>query len=238
MDRRKIAAAAVAAVMLAALATAGCSAKTGTTASSPDKVTVNGSGTALSKPDRAQLDFGVSASDPDPKTAMSKASAAAARLVTALKKAGIAEADLQTTGVTLSPRYKRVGATTRVTGYGADYSLRATTSDLANVGDVISAGTAAGATSVSGPNFTLSDTNPTKYAALGNAVTDARAKAGTLAKAAGRSLGGVLSMTQSGQSGFAQDYRSGAFFASAMPAAVQPGQLEDRASVTVVFALQ
>jgi len=32
--------------------------------------------------------------------------------------------------------------------------------DLAKVGDVIEAGTNAGATSVSGPSFSLADTNP------------------------------------------------------------------------------
>jgi uncharacterized protein YggE len=121
---------------------------------------------------------------------MNQAAVTSDKVVKALKAAGVTDANQQTTGVTLNPQYAYSnGKPPRITGYQAAVQVRARVTDLAKIGDVIKAGTDAGANSVSGPNFTLSEENPTKFKALDLAVTDAKAKAESLAKASGRSLG-------------------------------------------------
>ncbi len=231
-----------AAILLAVLPLTACTTRVVTGGSDRDTVTVSGTGTALSKPDRADITFGVTAQAVDPKAAMNQAAVTSDKVVKALKAAGVTDDNLQTTGVTLQAQYDYSGGKApRITGYQATVQVRARVTDLAKIGDVITAGTNAGATSVNGPNFSLSDTNPTKFKALDLAVADAKAKAASLAQAAGRPLGPVVSITEgTAQASYQPDYASALLRVPMRSAAVpiQPGTLEDRANVTVVFALQ
>ena len=244
---RRIGAPAAAAALLLAvtLALPGCTTKVVATGATPQEaITAAGTGVALSKPDRADVTFSVSSSAADPKTAMTKAAVVSDRVTKALKAAGIADKELQTTGVTLSPKYTYKNGASLVAGYQANVEVRARVNDIAKVGDVIVAGTGAGATSVSGPSFSLTDANPAKFEARSEAVADAKAKATVLAKASGRSLGAVQSVTEAGAVAANNLMRDGAL-PSAVNAGtaayapdIQAGQLEDRSSVTVVFGLK
>jgi len=112
-----------AAVVAASLS--GCQTKVVTSgATQQDTVTVAGTGVALSKPDRADVTFSVSSSASDPKTAMSKAAVVSDRVTKAVKGAGVADKDLQTTGVTLSPKYTYKDGASLVTGYEATVEAR------------------------------------------------------------------------------------------------------------------
>ncbi len=239
---RRLLAAACAASLLAAALLAGCTTKVVTAGPQSDTVTVTGTGQALSKPDRATVGFGVSATNADPRVALQQASTVSAKVNAALKKAGIADQDLQTGSVSLDPQYTypRTGPP-KVTGYQASIQVSARTKNIDKVGDVIVAGTQAGASTVSGITFDLDPTNPARYDASANAVKDAQARAAAVAKAAGRQLGAVISIGEpqaTGSSSFDTKSLPSGAFAAAAAVPVQPGQLTAGESVTVVFALK
>lgn len=233
----------VVAALLAAVAASGCTTKVVTAGPTADTIAVNGTGTSLSKPDRASVQFGVTASDADPRKAMSQVSAESAKLATGLKAAGIADQDLQTGSVQLSAQYRYPpNGRPVLTGYQASVSIVATTKQVDKVGDVIVAGTQAGATSVGGVTFDLSEDNPARYQASANAVGDARKRAEAMAKAAGRSLGEVVSMGQpqalNSQAALMRGIGLPFGATAGVPFQVQPGQLTAGETVSVVFALK
>ena len=202
----------------------------------PDTVTAVGSGTGSAAPDRAEVSFGVTARAKTSRAAQDTASKAARTVLDAVKAGGAAEKDLQTQQISLDPQRNSAGA---ITGYTASQSVRYLTKDVAGLDKVIAAATAAGATDVSGPQFTMGDTNTARLDAITKAMADAKARAGAMAKAAGRALGPVVSVTEApdstpGPIRFAfGDAKSG------LPSpAVEPGQLDAQAQVTVVFSLK
>lgn len=244
MNRIPLKTAAIAAMALAAIA-AGCSGAPAAGPAAPDTVTVRGTGTALSAPDEARLVFTTFAENADPKAAMTAAGRSGEAIVAALRKAGLDEKDMRTTGVTLQPRYAyREGSAPRVTGYRADIAVQATVRDMDKLADVISAGTSAGALEIQGPSFELSEDNPLRFEALRTAVSDAKARGEAMAEAGGRKLGAVVRMSDSSvRTQPLPDYADAKMavgeMAAAVPAgAILPGQLEMTAEVVIEYSLR
>ena len=189
-------------------------------------ITVNGTGSVTTVPDRATFTFGADARAATAKAAIAQANDSADAIVAALKKDGVAAADLQTSQISLNPQTSDDG--TRVTGYVASSSVTATTS-IASAGPLVDAAVDAGATSVSGPSLSRADTDALYRDALKQAVDDARTKAQALAAGSGLTLGTVRSVVEGG---------------SAMPmplgiatgaAKIEPGTQTVEATVTVTF---
>lgn len=225
-------------------------------------VTVTGSGKVNGKPDIARTTIGVETRANTAEEAVSDVNARMARVVTALKQAGVAEADLRTSTVSLSfernpepPRpYEPAPATAAVTKaapaapppaplppagfYVATNNVEVTVRDLNRAGQVLSAATTAGANQMFGIRFELEDPSALLATARQKAVADARARAEKLAQLAGVKLGSAVSITEldSGSPGpmpaFAM-MRSEA----ANVAPVERGELTVSASVQIVYAL-
>ncbi len=150
--------------------------------------TGRGQGASCARPGR--VTFGVSTQGTDAKKTLGAASKQAEQIVAALKKAGIDAKDLQTSGVSLYPQQDyREGQAPRITGYQASIQVRATIKDIATTGDVITTAANAGATDIGGPTFTLSEQATSRNEAIEKAVADARARAETMATAAGKKVG-------------------------------------------------
>ncbi|MRR12142.1 DUF541 domain-containing protein [bacterium] len=238
-------------IVLAALATAvlllaGCKTEVITSPSDTglDTVTSAGSGKALAAPDTAELTFGITSSDPKAKPALDRASRNADAVSSALQKAGVKKDDIQTSGVRIEPTYAeyREGQAPRVVSYRAYVDLRVRVRDVAIVGDVIEAATGAGASSVSGPTFTLEDDTDAANEAITDAVDDARARAGAMAKAAGKKVGDALIIRETSVEAppIYNDLARGSAQSYALDAAkgIEPGQLDITANITVVFRLE
>ena len=230
----------LAALALALVALAGCG-EAGTTpaGAAANTVTASGAGTAQAVPDTAEMSFGVSTMSANAKSALDEASRSAERIASAVKKLGIADEDIQTQDVSVYPQSVDQNGKQVITGYQASLSVRVKVRDIAKLGEVISAANAAGANEISGPAFTIDDPAPVHAKAIDEAVVDARKSAEAMAKAAGRSVGAVLSMSSSdvglvpGQMYSASDVAGAA---KAVP--IEPGQLAITASVVVVFELK
>ena len=73
-------------------------------------------------------------------------------IIAAVKALGVAEADIQTTNLSLNPQYGN-GPTPKVVGYQISEQIEVTVRDLDKAGDVVDAATAKGATDVNGISF-------------------------------------------------------------------------------------
>jgi uncharacterized protein YggE len=200
--------------------------------SSPAGITVNGSGSTTAAPDRAGFAFGTVSQAKTAAAALAASSEAVTRIIAALQRAGVAKADLQTAEVSLSPRTNDNGDA--IVGYTASNTVSAVVRKLDDAGAVIDAAVGAGANQVSGPNLLVSDQVSAYHQALEAAVADARAKAQTLAAAAGGTLGRVTAISEGGATPI--PLASGAV-AKDSGTPIEPGTQTITAMVSVTFAL-
>jgi len=202
-------------------------------------VTASGTGTTSAAPDLAQMYFGVTIIDADARMALATAGDAAEAITDAVKQAGVATEDIQTANISVYPQYTYgESRATTISGYSATVQVRAKLRDFATIGDVITAASAAGANEISGPTFTLSDDAAARAESITGAVEDARAQAETMASAAGKSLGEVVSMSQTGVTVPVLYGERAAYDTAQSAVPVEPGQLDVTANVTVVFELK
>src|SRR5207253_7418024 len=120
---------------------------------------------------------------------------AAAAVIAALKNAGVAAADIQTSQISLSPQTDQNGTT--IVGYAASASIDVKTT-IGKAGSIVDAAVGAGADGVSGPSLSRSDEDALHRDALKKAVSDAGDKAKAIASAAGLTLGGVQTIVEGG----------------------------------------
>jgi hypothetical protein len=192
-------------------------------------ITVTGNGSVTTVPDRAGFDFTVETKAATAKAALAQNSTAAAAVVAAVKNAGVADADIQTSQVSLSPQTNQDG--TQIVGYSASNSI-SVKSTIAKAGPVVDAAVGAGADGVSGPSLSISDQDSQYRDALKQAVVVAHAKAQTLADAGGLTLGGVQTIVE-GSAQYPVPLAQKADFSAGV--AIQPGTQTVDATVTVTY---
>jgi uncharacterized protein YggE len=198
-------------------------------------VTVTGSGTARAVPDRSRWSFGVQARGDTASATLRSVSTQMAKLLAALRGAGVAKADLQTQNVSLGVRENEDG--TKIVGYSASQSVSATLKSLATAGAIVDAAVEAGATDVNGPDLSPSSTAALEEQALQAAFDDAQAKARALAEKAGATLGRAVTIAEQGATPLPALGAAKASVTGAMPVPIEPGESELQASVTVTFAI-
>src|SRR5215212_7957791 len=132
-----------------------------TGANPTNSITVVGFGEASAKPDVALVQLGVEVTDPDAGKALAGANENIANVTKAIVALGIAEADVQTTGINIfsrdmGPQPTEPGATIPRT-YQAQIMLSVRVRDVTKAGPVIDAAVKAGANNVYGLSFNISD---------------------------------------------------------------------------------
>jgi uncharacterized protein len=156
-------------------------------------ITVTGVGSAYTAPDIAYVSLGVNIADENLANAIKTADTKIAAVKTALKAAGVAETDIQTsqysvyqedTGPNNRPRYHVVNI------------LRSTVRDISKVGDVLNKAVAAGANAVYSVDLSVKDTHATETTARKAAFDDAKSRATELSANMNGSLGQVLSISE------------------------------------------
>jgi uncharacterized protein YggE len=195
-------------------------------------ITVFGTGSANVAPDRASFSFGTVSQAATANAALTASSQSVVRVVAALKKAGVAQADIQTSDVSLSPRMN--DNNNEIVGYTASNTVTATIKKLGDAGDVVDAAVAAGANQVYGPNLLASDQDAVYRTALKAAVAEARTKAETLAAASSSTLGKITAIVEGGGS-TPMPMAVGAAKDSSV--SIEPGTQKVEATVSVTFAI-
>jgi len=193
-------------------------------------------------PDVAYVNLGVQSDGQTARQAMDANSTAMAAAIDAIKKTGIPENNIRTTGINLTPLMSqpRPGdqAPPAVVGYRATNSVVVTVENVARVGDVLDAAVTAGANTAGGVRFAIKDENALRQRALQSAGQAARAKADAIASSLGLRVTGVQSVVEeSGGTPVGAETRAlSAQAANAAPAPpVQPGELTLRVRIRVTF---
>lgn len=195
-----------------------------------DTVTVTGVGSVESTPDNANFSFGVDSRGRTAQAAIAANADAMEKVIAALRQAGAREIATQWVSV-----YAVTDENGAVTGYSASNSVSATIG-VGRAGALIDAAAEAGANQITGPGMSSTDADRLYREALADAVTDARERAEVLARAAGRSLGEITSLSEVGSQ--AIPYAAEAKDAMAASTPVVPGRQETSASVSVTFSLR
>ena len=223
----------VAGVLLTAVALAGVLRPEGAAAveapGGDDTVTASGTGVVTAVPDRAQVSAGVESRAPTARAALAANATAMRKVLDALRASGGKELTTQT--VSLSTAFDQNG---KPDGFVASNIASAETS-LGGAGALIDAAVAAGANTVNGPSLSRSDAEDLYRQALERAVADAEQRAGVLAAAAGRSLGPVTAISESGAVAIPFAAKESA---AADSTPVVSGPQETAATVTVVYELR
>lgn len=164
------------------------------------RISVTGEGEASVAPDMAILNLSVLREAETARAAMTANSEAMKQVLAALKEAGVAERDLQTSGVTIQPRYAQPGnnrgVDPKITGYAVSNALTVRVRKLADAGAILDKAVSLGVNQGGGIVFVKDDPKPTLAEARKLAVADAVARAKTLAEAADIKLGKILSIEE------------------------------------------
>ena len=195
-------------------------------------ITVQGTASVTSVPDRAALSFGVESKGASARSALSANAAEMRRVIAALKAAGAT--DVKTQYVSLSPQYNDKS---EAQGFVATNTVSATIKELAKAGAVIDAAVNAGANQVYGPSLSHGDQDELYRQALKAAVANARANAQALASASNLSLGRVTTIVEGGGAPQPVPFAAAADKAMAESTPIEPGTQETTASVTVTFSV-
>jgi uncharacterized protein YggE len=205
----------------------------------PPAISVSGQGTISVPPDLAHIVAGVASDAKTAREASQANNAAMAKVLAALKGAGIDDKDYQTSRLSLQPQYppNHAGASP-IIGYRASNRVTITLRDVSKVAGVIDTLVAAGANDIGNVYFSVSQASKLLDDAREKAVADARRKAEIYARAAGVTLGTPLGIAEEGLAMPAFRAKVVAAMPEALPTPVAQGEETLSVSVNVVWAIK
>lgn len=203
-------------------------------------ITVTGNGETAARPDIAMITIGVRSEGATAAAALSANNANMAATLKSLKDAGIADRDIQTSGLSINPQYnyERNRSNPEVTGFVASNTVNVRLRDLDKAGSVIDTAVRAGANSLGGIQFGFDDPKEMEQQALRNAVAAAKAKAELLTDAAGVDLGEVLTINASYSVSPQPRPMMARAEAVSDEMAIEAGESTVAASVTIVYEIE
>ena len=160
----------------------------------PPNIAASAVGESRITPDRAMLSVALETQGETAAAAASDNARLQARIVDAVKAAGVAAAQIRTSGYNVYPEYSG-GKAPKVTGYRARNMVQVEIRSIEAIGKVIDAALGAGATNIGALRLFASNTDTARREAITNAVTKAPAEAEAAAVAAGGSLGPMIEFT-------------------------------------------
>lgn len=203
-------------------------------------LTVTAEGRSTRVPDIAEVSTGVVTTAPTAAAAMRDNAARMTAVVEAVKKAGVADRDIQTSGLNLSPQYRyENNAPPVLTGYQASNTVSLRIRRIADTGKLLDALVAVGANQINGPNFVVDQQEAALDEARVAAVKTGRSRAELYAGAAGLKVKRIVSITEGG--GFDPGPRpmlKAAMMDSAASTPVAPGEVALTVNVTMTFELE
>jgi len=123
-----------------------------------------------------------------------------AAVLDALKRAGVAQRDIRTANVSLSPQYRYAeNQPPVIIGYQANNNVSIRFRDIAKSGAILDALVKQGANQIDGPSLSIDQPDAALDEARTDAVKRARARAELYARAAGLTVSRIVSITENGQ---------------------------------------
>jgi uncharacterized protein YggE len=191
-------------------------------------------------PDVAHISAGVVTVAPTATAALAQNATQMASVRAALKRAGIADRDIQTSSINLYPDYRQdaQGTNPQIIGYRASNEVSVKFRDIAATGRILDALVAQGANQINGPALAIDKPESALDEARTLALANARARAELYARALGKRVGRILSISEAGGNygGPVPMMRMGA--ESAQSTAIDPGEQTLTISLSVSFELE
>jgi uncharacterized protein YggE len=191
-------------------------------------------------PDMATVNAGVVTEAATAEAAMSENATRMNAVMAALKRAGIAERDIQTSNISLNPQYQyNQNEPPKLTGYQAQNTVTVKVRALKNLGKAIDAVVAKGSNQVNGVSFSVADPDPALDSARKEALKKARARADLYAQAAGLKVQRIVSISENAAPPpqFPVPMMARAEMAKA-PTPVSPGEVDLSVTLNVSFELR
>ncbi|MBA3904964.1 MAG: hypothetical protein C0522_15025 [Rhodocyclaceae bacterium] len=204
---------------------------------------VNASADVARAPDLAIINAGVQTDAVTAQAAMADNARKMAAVIATLKQRGVADKDMQTSGLSLNAQYDyRQGNTPKLTGYQATNTLTLRLRKLDSAGAMLDSLVTAGVNQINGPTFDLSDPEAALDEARQKAVQMARTRADLYAAAAGLKVKRILSIAEGGAPAPQPVFLKAARMAAATPAdattELAPGEISRTATVSITFELE
>src|SRR5687768_8256170 len=149
-------------------------------------------------PDVARISAGVVSVAPTATAALAQNATQMASVRAALKRAGIADRDIQTSSINLYPDYRHdaQGSNPQIIGYRASNEVSVRFRDIANSGRILDALVAQGANQINGPMLSIDKPEAALDEARTQALANARARAELYARTLGMRVARVLSISE------------------------------------------
>ena len=202
----------------------------------PHLITVTGEGEVAIVPDLAILGAGVTTTGKTAREASEANAKIMAGVMAALKAAGMAERDVQTSWLSLHPVRDNTRNELRITGFQATNQMTVKLREVAKTAEVVDRLVSAGANDIAGIQFEVSSPSKPLDRAREAAIADARRKAEVYAQAANVQLGAPVNISEESSVAPGPIAMRTAKTAEATP--VSPGEQMQRISVTVSYELR
>lgn len=202
-------------------------------------LSVSANAEASRVPDVATISAGVVTQAVDGNAAMRQNAEQMAKVMAAIKAAGIADKDIQTSGINLSPQYRYVeNEAPKITGFQASNTVNLKVRDITKLGKVLDALAAQGSNQINGPTFQIDQPEPVYDEARLAALKKAQARAETYAKSLGLKVRRIVSISEGGGGNFQPVPMMAMRAKSAeMDTQVSPGETTLSVNLDVVFEL-
>ncbi|QJU56596.1 SIMPL domain-containing protein [Sphingomonas sp. AP4-R1] len=162
------------------------------------RLDITATGEVMRAPDVATIGAGVVTQAATASQAMADNARRMTATIAALRKAGIADRDIRTASLRLSPQYRYVdNQPPQLTGYQASNQVTVRFREIAKAGGILDALVAAGANQIDGPNFAVDKPEAALDEARTQALATAKARADLYARAAGLSVKRIVAITES-----------------------------------------
>ena len=205
------------------------------------RLDISATGEATRVPDLAIISAGVVTRSATASGAIQQAATRMARVRDALRQAGIADRDIQTSNISLNPEYTYVNnQPPKLNGYSATNQVSVRFRDIASSGAILDALVKEGANQISGPNLTIDKPEAALDEARTKAVAAGRARAELYARSLGMRIVRVVSVSESG--GYAPPPMPPMVMmaerSQAADSKIDAGEQKLQVSVTMTFELQ
>jgi len=206
------------------------------------RLDVSASASVSRVPDLATISAGVQTLQPTATGAIEENATRMERVRAALKRAGIADKDIQTASLNLNPEYRYADNQPPVlTGYRASNTVSVRFRDLKRTGAILDALVAQGANQINGPSLSIDHPEAAQDEARVKAIAAAKARADLYARALNMRVVRILSVSESGGYArppmpFVSDMRVQA--APMAKTEIDPGQQDIEVNVAISFELQ
>ena len=207
------------------------------------RLDISATGEVTRVPNLAIISAGVQTLQPTATGAIEENATRMERVRAALKRAGIDDKDIQTSSINLNPEYRYVeNQPPRLTGYRATNTVNVKFRDLKRSGAILDALVAEGANQINGPNLTIDKPEAAYDEARMKAIAAGRARADLYARALGKRVVRLLSVSESGgyvpppmpMVGYARDMAAQAVAKTE----IDPGTQQLQVSLAMSFELQ